>query len=291
MAAQLATDQTGAIGRTGAGNTAKPLRLGIAGLGAIGLEIARSVDRGGVHGMVLSAIATRDQVKAERRLDDFNSVPALLSLSELAQAADVVVECAPAAVFLDIARPALEAGRIFMPLSVGMLLDNMDLVDLARRTGGRIIVPSGALLGLDAVKAVAHGKVHSVKMVTRKPPGGLAGAPHLEDNAISLEGISEPKMLFSGSARQAAKGFPANLNVGAALALAGIGPEKTIVEIWADPGVKHNTHTIEVRSDSSDFTMTIRNTPSEENPRTGKITALSVIAALERLTAPLVVGT
>ena len=98
-------------------------------------------------------------------------------------------------------------------------------------------------------------------------------------------------MLFSGSAREAARGFPANLNVAAALALAGIGPDRTMVEIVADPAVEHNTHTIEVKSDSSDLTMTIRNTPSEENPRTGKITALSVIAALERLTAPLTVGT
>jgi len=275
----------------GFAGTTRPLRLAIAGLGAIGLEIARRVDQGGIDGIVLSAVATRDHVKAERRLGDFKSMPALMSLAELAQAADIVVECAPAAVFLDIARPALEAGRIFMPLSVGMLLDNMELLEIARRTGGRIIVPSGALLGLDAVKAVARGKVHSVKMVTRKPPGGLAGAPHLERNAISLDGISEPQLLFSGSAREAAKGFPANLNVGAALALAGIGPEKTIVEIWADPTVRHNTHTIEVKSDSSDFTMTIQNTPSEENPRTGKITALSVIAALERLTAPLTVGT
>ena len=275
----------------GSNGSRRPLRLAVAGLGAIGLEIACRVDQGGIEGMVLSAVAARDHGKAQRRLGDFERAPALLSLAELAQAADVVVECAPAAVFLDIARPALEAGRIFMPLSVGTLLDNMDLVEIARRTGGRIIVPSGALLGLDAVKAVARGKVHSVKMVTRKPPGGLAGAPHLERNAISLEGITEPKLLFSGSARDAAKGFPANLNVGAALALAGIGPDKTLVEIWADPTVKHNTHTIEVTSDSSDLIMTIRNAPSEENPRTGKITALSVIAALERLTAPLVVGT
>jgi aspartate dehydrogenase len=101
----------------------------------------------------------------------------------------------------------------------------------------------------------------------------------------------EPKLLFSGCAREAARGFPANLNVGAALALAGIGPDRTMVEIWADPSVTHNTHTIEVKSDSSDFTMTIQNAPSAENPRTGKITALSAVAALERLTAPLTVGT
>jgi aspartate dehydrogenase len=271
--------------------TSRPLRLAVAGLGAIGLEIARRVDAGAIEGMVLSAVAARDHRKAERRMQDFARLPPLLPLAELAQAADIVVECAPAAVFLDIARPALERGLVFMPLSVGVLLDNMQLVEVARLNGGRILVPSGALLGLDAVRAVAWGTVHSVKMVTRKPPGALAGAPHLQHGAISLDGLMEPKLLFSGSARGAARGFPANLNVGAALALAGIGPDRTIVEIWADPSVTHNTHTIEVKSDSSDFTMTIQNAPSAENPRTGKITALSAVAALERLTAPLTVGT
>jgi aspartate dehydrogenase len=127
-------------------------------------------------------------------------------------------------------------------------------------------------------------------MITRKPPISLAGAPYLENNGTSLDGVTEAKLLFSGSAREAARGFPANLNVCAAVALAGIGPDRTMVEVWADPAVVHNTHTIEVKSDSSDFVMTIQNTPSVENPRTGKITALSVLAALERLTAPLMVG-
>ena len=96
--------------------------------------------------------------------------------------------------------------------------------------------------------------------------------------------------MFAGSARQAIKGFPANVNVAVALSLAGIGPDATTVEIWADPTATRNTHTIEVTSDSSDFTMTIAGRPTEANPATGKITALSVLAALRRLTSPLVVG-
>jgi aspartate dehydrogenase len=271
--------------------TRRPLRLAIAGLGAIGLAIARRVDAGQIEGVTLAAVAARDHARAKQRLSDFATAPAVLPVADLAEAADVVVECAPAAVFLDIARPALEQGRLFMPLSVGMLLDNMALIDLARQSGGRIVVPSGAILGLDAVRAVARGTVHSVTMISRKPPAALDGAPFLKDRAISLTGLSEAKLLFAGPAREAAKGFPANLNVCAAVALAGIGPDATTVEIWADPAVRHNTHTIEVKSDSSDLTMTIQNTPSLENPRTGKITALSVIAALERLTAPLTVGT
>ena len=202
-----------------------------------------------------------------------------------------MIECAPKSVFRSIALSAIERGRTFMPLSVGQLLDHEDLVERARQHGARIVVPSGALLGLDAVRAVAEGSVASVTIVTRKPPAGLKGAPWLRDNAIDVDGLTAPLRVFQGSARAAIKGFPANVNVAVALSLAGIGPDRTQVEIWADPTIVRNMHTIDVVSDSSDFTMTIAGRPSERTPATGKITALSVMAALRRLTAPLVIGT
>jgi len=269
----------------------RQFRLAIAGLGAIGLQVARRVDAGDIDGLTLTAVSARDVAKAERNLSGLRAMPKLLPLDKLADEADVVIECVPAAHFRAAAEPAIRQGRIFMPLSVGALLSHMDLVDLARETGARIVVPSGAILGLDAVRAVAEGDVHSVQLITRKPPAGLAGAPLLVEKGISLEGLSEPLMVFSGSAREAAKGFPANLNVSVALSLAGIGPDRTQVELWADPNVTHNTHTILVSSASSNLNMTIENIPSAENPRTGIVTALSVIAALRRLTAPLVIGT
>jgi aspartate dehydrogenase len=265
------------------------LKLGIAGLGAIGLDVARKVDAGKIPGIRLVAASARDRAKARRATEDFRAPPALLDLASLAEASDVVVECLPSAHFTAIARPAIEHGRIFMPLSVGMLINHMDLVERARETGARIVVPTGALLGLDAVRAAAEANIASVKIVTRKPPGGLAGAPLLVDRGIAVDGLTQPLLVFEGSAREAIAGFPANVNVAVALSLAGIGPDKTRCEIWADPGVTRNTHTIILKSDSSDLTMTIENIPSE-NPRTGRITALSVLAALRRLTAPLVVG-
>jgi aspartate dehydrogenase len=127
-------------------------------------------------------------------------------------------------------------------------------------------------------------------MITRKPPNGLAGAPYLVTNNISVAGLNTAKQVFAGTAREAAKGFPANVNVVAALALAGIGADRTMIEIWADPAIKRNCHTIEVEADSARLSFSIENVPSE-NPRTGRITALSVVAALRKLTAPLRVGT
>ncbi len=178
-----------------------------------------------------------------------------------------------------------------MVLSCGALLDNFDLVDLARRNGGRILVPTGALLGLDAVIAVAEGGISRVHMITRKPPQGLLGAPYLDEQAIEIAGLAEAKCVFSGTAREAARGFPANVNVAAALALAGIGPDRTTVEIWADPGVNRNIHRIEVEAAAARLSMQIENVPSDDNPRTGRLTALSVIAALKKLASPLAIGT
>jgi aspartate dehydrogenase len=265
------------------------LRVAIAGFGAIGGVLATRLD-GGIAGLRLVAVSARNPDQARARMALARPVP-VLPLPELAGCADVVVECAPAAVFREVALPAIEAGRIFMPASVGQLLEHDDLIDLAARSGARIIVPTGALLGLDAVRAAAEGRIESVTMVSRKPPRGLAGAPYLERHGITLDGLTEPQRVFEGSAREGARGFPANVNVAAALSLAGIGPDRTRLEIWADPTVTRNTHRIAVEADSARFQMTIENVPSEANPRTGKITALSMIAALRALTATLKVGT
>jgi len=271
--------------------TSQPtLKVAIGGLGAIGLQVAKCLDAGDIPGLELSAVAARDQQKLARNIKRLNKPPKMVSIDQLGEHADIVIECAPKTVFAAIADSAIDHGCVFMPLSVGALLDNMTLIDRARATRSVIFVPTGALLGLDAVKAVAEGNVNSITLVTRKPPNGLQGAPHLIENNIDVMQLKQALQVFSGTARAAAKAFPANVNVAAALALAGIGPDKTRVEVWADPSVNRNTHTINVDADASSFTMTIKNVPSE-TPATGKITALSVIAALRRFTSPLVVGT
>ena len=266
------------------------LRVAIGGFGAIGKVIAEHLDRG-IEGLTLAAVSARDTVRAEAAMAGFMTPVPVLPLSELGACAEIVVECAPAHLLREIAEPALRSSRLVMVLSCGALLDNFGLVDLARRHGGRILVPTGALLGLDAVAAAAEGGITSVHMITRKPPGGLIGAPYLARHGIDIEKLSEPKRVFAGNAREAARGFPANVNVAAALALAGIGPERTTIEIWADPAVTRNIHRIEIEADAARFSMQIENVPSAENPKTGRLTPLSVVAALKKLTSPLAVGT
>ncbi|WP_027581982.1 aspartate dehydrogenase [Bradyrhizobium sp. Ai1a-2] len=264
-------------------------RVAVAGLGAIGASVVKELDRG-IEGLALSAVSAQNVAKHQAWLDDLKTPPKILPIEELAEAADIVVECAPSKLVRSIVAPVIERGKTAVVLSVGALLQNEDLIALAKNNGGQIVVPTGALIGLDAVTAAAEGTIHSVRLVTRKPPLGLAGAPYLVENDISVEGLAEPLRIFEGTAREAAKGFPANLNVAVALSLAGIGPDRTRVEIWADPTVTRNTHRIEVDSDSARFSMTIENIPSE-NPRTGRITALSVIACLRKQRASLRIGT
>lgn len=271
-------------------NPSQTTRVAIAGLGAIGQSLARSLAAGVVPGVELVAVSAKHHDKAGEFVKTLAHPVPVLTIEQLEPVADLVVECAPASLLSDIVTPFLMAGKQAIVLSVGALLFNDHLRGVAQTHGGTMVVPTGALIGLDAVIAAAEGKIQSVRMVTRKPPAGLKGAPHLEQNNIVVDGLTEPLKVFEGNAREAAKGFPANLNVVVALALAGVGPEKTALEIWADPTVTRNTHTIHVDSDSARFTMTIENIPSE-NPKTGRIVAQSVVALLRKMGASLRVGT
>lgn len=270
------------------GASARRLRIAIAGFGAIGAKLVEALDKG-VPGCELAAIGVRDRAKAFERVASLRHGVIVTDIDSLEPLADIVIECAPAELLSQIVTPFLRAGKRAIVLSIGALLYHQELVDLAREHHGQIIAPSGALLGLDAVSAAAEGTIRSVKMLTRKPVKGLLGAPYLVDNNIDIEHITEPTLVFAGNARDAAIGFPANLNVVAALSLAGIGPDRTTIEVWADPELRRNTHRIEVDADSASFSMAIENIPSE-NPKTGRITALSVISCLRKLGAPLAVG-
>jgi aspartate dehydrogenase len=264
------------------------LKVGIAGLGAIGGAVTRRLEEG-IDGLILVAVADANQQFALDRTRSLRCRVAVVGFEELAERSDVVVECATVADFKRVAQPVVQRGRTLIPLSVGGLLEHPEIIELAAANGARILVPSGAMAGLDALRATAEGVIHSVRLETRKPPQSFAGAPQLAELQLTPEQITTPVRLFAGSARESARRFPANVNVAAALALAGIGPDQTQVEVWADPALSCNTHTVTIRSDSSDITIQIENRPSE-NPKTGRITPQSVIATLRGLTATVRIG-
>lgn len=264
------------------------VKIGVAGFGTIGRVVAEWIAT--QPDLDLVGVVAGDAEKARIALAERGMSCPILTPAELAERAQIIVETAPTAAFREIIDPAMAAGRTVVTVSAAALIENMEVVEAARANGGRIVMATGALLGLDAVRAAAKSQIHSVTMVTRKPPKSLIGAPEVVRQGLDLTTLTEPLMLFDGSARDGARGFPANVNVAAALALAGIGPEATRLQIWADPSLDRNTHRIVVHADSASFELAIQNVPTVEKPGTGRITALSVIAAVEGLTAPLKIG-
>ncbi|MFQ5846301.1 MAG: aspartate dehydrogenase [Candidatus Methylomirabilales bacterium] len=265
------------------------LRVGIVGAGNIGSTIAAAIDEEKVAANLI-AVADRNPDRARNLAGALKHRPAILSLAELVKVADLVVEAASQSALDEIVPATLSRGKDLVVLSVGGLLGREEWVALAEQHGARIYCPSGALAGLDGVKGARVGEIKQASIRTRKPPRGLQGAPYLTEHGIDLSGLSEARVVFEGSAREACRGFPANVNVAAALSLTGVGPERTRVTIIADPAAEHNIHEIEVVGEFGRLHAQIENVPST-NPRTGKLAAFSAIALLKELTLPLRVGT
>jgi aspartate dehydrogenase len=266
-----------------------PIQIGVAGLGAIGRQVCRAIDAG-LPGLALAGATARTRDRAESFLATLKSRPAFLDVDALVEASDLVVEASTQAHLAELAPKVLAAGRDLVVLSCGALLGREDWVALAERSGARIRVPSAAIAGLDGVKGAAIGGITSVTMESRKPPKGLAGAPWIVQQKIDLDALREETLIFEGPATDACRAFPANVNVLAALSLAGIGPQQTRTKIYAVPGLAFNTHRIRVEGEFGSLQIQVENVPSE-NPRTGRLSYLSTIALLRDLGATLRVGT
>jgi aspartate dehydrogenase len=267
-------------------------KVAIAGFGAIGKVLARRLTDGSMPDFELAVIGARDPARTRAEVEKTlkRPIPVVLS-TDLAGKADVLLECVPTAAFRSVVEPALRSGMTVITVSGAALLEQMEVVEAARQGGSQLILATGAIVGLDALRAARLGKIESVKMVTRKPPKSLATAKQVVEDGKDLFKLTAPELLFKGTAREGARRFPANVNVAAAIALASAGPDRTELEIWTDPAVERNTHRVIVEADTARIEVAIANVPSDENPGTGRITALSMLAALERLASPLVVGT
>jgi aspartate dehydrogenase len=267
------------------------IKVAIAGYGSIGKVLAKRILET-MPEFELAAIGVRDPARTKPIVAKTLGRPVpVVPSTTLADHADVVLECVPTAAFRGVVEPALKAGKTVITVSGAALLDNMDLADVARAGGGKLILATGAIVGLDALRAARLGTIHSATMITRKPPKSLATAKDVVERGKDLMVLREPELLFKGTAREGARRFPANVNVAAAIALAGSGPDRTMLEIWTDPAVERNTHRVVVEADTARIEVAIANVPSDDNPGTGRITALSMLAALEKLAAPIVVGT
>ncbi len=263
--------------------------IGIVGCGAIGQALLREADAGRL-GVSIAGVTSRTETTAHAFLSTLRDPPPYLERDELIARSTLVVETAGGHVVPELAREVFEAGKDLMVISVGALLDHPEIIEQSRRSGCRLLAPSGAIAGLDGIKSACAGAVDKVMIVSRKPPQALEGAPYLVEQGISLAGLQHELELFSGTAREACRGFPANLNVSAAVSLAGLGPDKTQVRIVAVPGLARNCHDIEVEGEFGLLAVHIENIPTE-NPRTGRLTALSIIRSVRDLADTVRIGT
>ena len=176
-------------------------------------------------------------------------------------------------------------------MSIGGLLGNESLLDKAEKAGIKVYLPSGALCGIDGLKSASVGRIDSVTLTTRKPPKGLAEAPYIIKNNIDLPSIKEETIVFEGTADDAVKGFPQNVNVAAILSLAGLGAANTRVRIVTSPDYTKNVHEVEIKGESGNITTRTENLPSKVNPKTSQLAVFSAIATLEGIVKSVRMGT
>ncbi len=273
------------------------IRVGLIGCGAIGTTIALAIDNGEAGDIKLVIVYDIVRERAVRLANSLSEKPVVAdSYKDVTRSPNVnlVVEAASQQAVRDYVSDALANGKDVMILSVGALSDPElleSLKNIARKYGRRIFIPSGAIAGIDGVKAAAIGGIEEVVLITRKPPKALADSPYIAEKGIKLEAISEPTMLYEGLAEDAIRKFPRNINVAMTLSLAGIGPRRTIVKVVADPTINRNIHEIRVRGRFGELTVVTCNVPSPMNPRTSYLAALSAIRMLKNLSEPILVGT
>lgn len=255
-------------------------RIGLLGCGAIATQIAAAIDSGTIPAR-LTQIYDSDAARAESLASGLKNRPEITANHHLLSSGDVdlIVEAASQQAVRDAALSILQNRRDLMIMSVGALLDEsvlQVLTDACAEYGTTVYLPSGAIAGIDGIRA-ASDELDSVELVTTKPPRSLRGAV---DN---IDDITEARTVFEGTATQAVSKFPANINVAAILSIAGIGGDRTRVRIVADPKVQRNTHKIVASGAFGRITVSLENVQDPANPKTSRLASLSAIATLRRI--------
>lgn len=262
-------------------HTSTQKTVGIAGLGAIGSAVGRALQSGidGLEWICASDIAPPDE---------FKTIP-LVSFEELAQRCDIIVEALPPQMVPKLASAVFAQNKDLTLISSCALLMFPEIRKMHELSTSRIFVPSGALTGMDGIKALKELGIKRSMIASTKPPMGFIGAPYVDKMGIDLTQIKTKQRLFCGNALEAAQGFPSNVNVAATLSLAGIGPENTEVEIWADHEATGNTHEVRVEGEFSRIFVSVENTPDPANPKSSMLAAQSIVTTLRDVHNALVV--
>ena len=271
--------------------------VGLIGCGSIGSVIAKAIDNGRAGSLNLIIVYDIVREHAERLARTLKNPPLIAeNADELIERADIslVIEAASQEAVRQYAIKVLRAGKDFMIMSTGALIDDElrnKISAIAQKMGRKVYIPSGAIVGLDNIKSAALEEIEEVTLTTRKPPKSFEGALFVKMKRIDLGSIKEPTMLYEGPAREAVKLFPKNVNVAASLSLAGVGADRTKVRIIADPKIKDIIHEISVKGSFGELRTKTINRPFPTNPKTSYIAALSAIATLKKITQSIIIGT
>ena len=273
-------------------NTKLSRKVGLIGCGAIGTELALAIDTGKVKKATLEVIYDKIEdaaIKLKSKLRNkntkiFSDFSKFATSTDFANV-DIIVEAASQDAIRKFSKTILQSGKDFIIMSVGALVDPRllcELSELASKNKVNIYIPSGAIAGIDAIRSVRH-LLRSVTITTTKSPKALVGAPFFETTTIKPESISHKKVIYEGTATDAVKKFPANVNVAAALSLAGLGTDATKVKIKADPYAYVNQHEITAKGKFGEINVVVRSKPSPDNPKTSYLAVLSAVECLRSI--------
>jgi aspartate dehydrogenase len=263
--------------------------VGLLGCGTIGTHLALAIESGNIANASLAGLFDIVNSNAKSLKSKLESSPELYPDFDrlINSSADLIIEAASQQAVREFGKPIIEAKKDIMIMSVGALADTTylaELLELAAVTKGhsRIYVPTGAIAGIDAIRSVRN-LLDSVTLTTTKSPKSLAGAPFLETSNVTLDTITKITAIYEGSAAEAVKLFPANVNVAAVLSLAGIGADKTKVRIVVDPQATTNQHEIIATGGFGDIKITVNNVTTPGNPKTSFLAILSAIECLRSI--------
>lgn len=263
--------------------------IGLMGCGTIGTPLAMAIDSGRVANASLSGLFDIVDENARDLKTKLKSTPQVYhNFDQFADStADIIIEAASQQAVKNFAKRIIESGKDVMVMSVGALADTLFLAELLQLTPirnghSKIYVPSGAIAGIDAIRSVRH-IADSISLTTKKSPKALAGAPFFTTRNVSLDNITKVTEIYEGPAVEAVKLFPANVNVAAVLSLAGIGVEKTMVRILADPEATTNQHEIVATGSFGEIKISVNNVTAPGNPKTSFLAVLSAIECLRSI--------
>lgn len=269
----------------------KPVSVGVIGLGAIGSRLVEILVKEFQSEARVDFLCDLKKYRINETRKKWVPKAQGLPWPVVVEKSDLILEAASQEIALPIAKKALQKNKQVLILSVGGLLSWNGLSLLTAKTRGRLWIPSGALAGVDALLAANQGKIYRVTLTTRKPLAGLEGAPYLSEKKIRLSSIKKPTLIFKGNASEAIEAFPRNVNVAATLALAGLGPRRTQVRIFASPTYRRNQHEVEIEGDFGRIRTEVENLPSAANPRTSELAYLSCVATLKKIFGRVSIGT